>query len=360
MNCKRLSALVLAFAMTATAAFAAEEAVPTSGLLISPNPTAAGYDTVITVNGELLESYEYERDIPNSWETEIITARLRDLPAAPDGYVPLRAVVQADHGSASWYQDMNQSFFSFNDAFIVTDFNDMSVSVNDEKVEEAQALLVGGVTYVPVSVLESIEGVTVTDNSSGGVERYEISTPNGMPLMKLAYSMLESAGIYGGMKNTPEELETYWGEAHGFKAAYMTEGVVFTGMMTTPDTLAVGRVAEGQEEALAAAFESYRKQQEGTFSWYLSQNLPKVENARFVTEGDWFLFVIGETADEAVEDFRTAVQAMNAPHFDTVITVNGKELESYTYSRSIPGWGSETVTVRLSDLPRVRDRKSVV
>ena len=36
-----------------------------------------------------------------------------------------------------------------------------------------------------------------------------------------------------------------------------------------------------------------------------------MENAKFVTEGDWFLFLIAENADEAVETFRAAVQAMN-------------------------------------------------
>lgn len=310
MNFKRISAALLALAMTAsTAAFAAEDAVPTSGLLISPNPNA-GYDTVITINGEVLESYEYTRDIPDTWETETITVQLADIADVPTGYVPLRAVAQADHGSASWYKDENQSFFYFNDTSIITDFNDMSIEVDGEKVEGAEAILIKGVTYVPVSVLGNIEGVTVTDNSADGVESYEISTPNGTPLMKTAYAMMDAAGIYGGMQSTPEELEQYWGETHGFKAEYVTEAVVFTGMMTTPDTLGVGKVAEGQEEALAAAFESYRKQQEETFSWYLSQNLPKVENAKFVVEGEWFMFLMAENADEGVETFRSAVQAM--------------------------------------------------
>ena len=317
MNFKRISAAVLALAMTASLSTAAladelpEGWTPADGArLISGNPYAGSYDTVITINGETLESYEYTRDIPDTWETETITVQLSEISAVPDGYVPLRAVVQADHGSASWYKDENQSFFHLNGTSIITDFNDMSVSVNDEKVEGAQVLLINGVTYVPVTVLEKVEGVTVTDNSADGVESYEISTPNGTPLMKLAYSMMDAAGIYGGMQSTPKELEQYWGETHGFKAEFVTEGVVFTGMMTTPDTLGVGKVAEGQKEALAAAFESYRKQQADTFSWYLSQNLPKVENAQFVTEGDWFLFVIGETADEAVEQFRAAVQEM--------------------------------------------------
>lgn len=311
MNLKRLSATLVALAMTAsTAAFAVEEAVPTSGLLISPNPNA-GYDTVITINGETLESYEYTKEIPDTWETETITVQLADIAAVPAGYVPLRAVVQADHGSASWYKDENQSFFYLNGVSIVTDFNDMSVSLNDEKVEEAEALLINGVTYIPVSVLENIEGVTVTDNSEGEVESYEISTPNGTPLMKLAYSVMDVAGMGMGMKNTLEELEQYWGENYGFKAEFMTEGVAFLGMMTVPDSILIGKMAEGAEESLKESCEGYRKQQEETFSWYLSQNLPKVENAKFVTEGDWFLFLIAENADEAVETFRAAVQAMN-------------------------------------------------
>lgn len=310
MNFKRLSATLLALSMTATtAAFAAGEAVPTSGLLISPNPNA-GYDTIITINGETLESYEYTREIPDTWETETITVQLADIAAVPAGYVPLRAVVQADHGSASWYKDENQSFFYLNGVSIVTDFNDMSVSLNDEKVEEAEALLINGVTYIPVSVLENIEGVTVTDNSEGEVESYEISTPNGTPLMKLAYSVMDVAGMGMGMKNTLEELEQYWGENYGFKAEFMTEGVAFLGMMTVPDSILIGKMAEGAEESLKESCEGYRKQQEETFSWYLSQNLPKVENAKFVTEGDWFLFLIAENADEAVETFRAAVQEM--------------------------------------------------
>ena len=89
-----------------------------------------------------------------------------------------------------------------------------------------------------------------------------------------------------------------------------TEGVAFLPMMTSPDTLVLGKLGEGQEESLKAAFESYRKQQEDTFSWYLSQNLPKVENAQFVTEGEWFLFLIGENAEEAVKVFQEGVKTL--------------------------------------------------
>ena len=314
MNVKRISAAALALTMTATtAAFAAEKPedwTPADGargpMLISANPFAGSFDKILTVNGKAVEGYDYEKEKPG-WGSETISVLLSEIANAPQGYVPLRAVVQADHGSASWYKDENQSFFHFNDASIIVDYSDMSITLGEEKLADAVALLNAGVTYVPVSVLENIEGVTVTDNSTDEAESYEITTPNGAPVVKLAYELMETAGMGMGMKNSPEELEQFWDEAHGFKADMVTEAVFFTGMMTTPDTIAVGKVAEGKTEELQAALESYRKQQEDTFSWYLSQNLPKVENAKFVVEGDWFMFLMAENVDEGVETFKAAV-----------------------------------------------------
>ena len=318
MNFKRVSALVLALAMTSTTAAFADERpegwTPADGardgLLISGNPFAGTYETVITINGETLESYDYTREIPNSWETETITVRLAALSAVPTGYVPLRAIAQADHGSASWYAEENQSFFYLGDTSIITNFNDMSVEIGGETLEDASVLLIDGVTYVPVSVLEQIEGITVTDNSTDEAESYEITTPNGTPLVKLAYELMETAGMGMGMKTDAEDLEKYWGETYGFKADMVTEIVAFTGMMTTPDTLAVGKVAEGKTEELKAVLESYQQKQVETFTWYLADQLPKAENAKFVTSGEWFMFVIAENADEAVTAFEAAVKDM--------------------------------------------------
>lgn len=319
MNLKRISAAALALAMTASlgsAALAADRPegwTPADGarvrpVLISANPNAGGYDKAITVNGKALEGYDYEKEVPG-YGSEQVSVLLSEIPNAPAGYLPLRAVVQADGGSAYWDGDAYQSSFYLEKDRIVTDFNDMSISVNDEKVE-GQALLVEGVTYVPSTVLSLLEGVTVTDNSTDEGESYAITTPNGTPLMMMASSVMESAGLFRGMKQTPAELEEFWGEAHGFKAEYMTEGVAFLPMMTSPDTMILGKLTEGSQEALEAALESYRKQQEETFSWYLSQNLPKVENAKFVVEGDWFLFLMAENVDEGVETFKAAVAEM--------------------------------------------------
>lgn len=302
MNWKRLSAAALALALGATLAPAAlaanEDSAP---VLISANPNATSFHKTISVNGEVLTGYDYDREVPG-WGSETVSVLLSEIPDAPAGYLPLRAIIQADYGSAYWNQEDSTSSFYLRDDLIFTDFNDMSIKVNDNVVE-GEALLLEGVTYVPSTVLNLLEGVTVTDNSADGAESYEIATPNGAPMVKLAHKLLETADMGMGMQSTVDELVSFYGEAHGFKAEYMTDGIAFLPMMTSPDTLVLGKLTSGNEEALKACFESYRKSQEETFSWYLSQNLPKVQNAQFVTEGDWFLFIIGENADAAVELF---------------------------------------------------------
>ena len=319
MNLKRISAAALAAALAATtlpAALAADRPegwTPADGargpMLISANPNGDRYNKAIAINGETLESYDYDREVPG-WGSESVTVLLSEIPNVPTGYIPLRAVIQADEGSAYWDETEYCSSFYYGNDRIVANFNDMSVSINDEKVDGAQAMLIEGVTYVPVTVLELLEGVTVTDNSTDAGESYEIATPNGAPLLKLAKAIREVAGMGMGMKSTPAEMEEIYGETMGFKAEYMPEGVAFFPMMTSPDTLVLGKVSEGSEEALKECFEAYRKSQEETFSWYLAQNLPKVENAKFVTSGDWFMFLIAENADEAVVVFEAGAAEM--------------------------------------------------
>ena len=265
-----------------------------------------GYSTQISVNGTPVESFDFDHEIPG-WGSQSVTWQVKELDTVPAGYIPLRAVIQADGGSAYWDSYEYSSSFYYEFGTIVANFNDMSVSVNDQVVEGAQALLLNGVTYVPVSVLEKLEGVTVANNSTGAGESYEITTPNGTPLLKLASAIMESAGMGRGMKSTPAELEEIYGESMGFKAEYMTEGVAFLPMMISPDTLVLGKMADGAEEALRESLEAFRKSQEETFTWYLPQNLPKTQNAKFVTNGEWFLFLIGENADEAVKIFEAGV-----------------------------------------------------
>jgi hypothetical protein len=321
MNLKRITSAGLALTMTAAlgvSALAADKPegwTPADGargpMLISANPNAGGYDKVITVNGQAVESFEFSKDVPG-WGSEQVTLQFSEIPNVPAGYVPLRAVIQADKGSAYWDSAENTGSFYHECGQIVVSFDDMSILVEDEKVEDAEALLLEGVTYVPVSVLEKLEGITVTDKSTDDGESFEITTPNGTPLMMMASSIMETAEMGRGMKSSIEEMEQFWGEAHGFKAEYMTEGVAFMPMMTSPDTLVLGKFDEDNLDALKESLESYRKQQEETFTWYLGQNLPKVQAAQFVTEGDWFMFLIAENVDEGVKTFQAAVAEMDA------------------------------------------------
>lgn len=331
----RISAAALAVAMTASmsvGAFATEGAVdgvqlPVLGeqaegvvtiadlsgtVAVELAEESLGFTSKLTVNGTLLEGYSFTRELPDTWETETVSVQFSEIPAVPAGYIPLRAVAQADRGSASWYpeESMSMFFLNNNQAQIITDFTDMSIRVNGETAAGVSALLLDGVTYIPVTVLNNIEGITVTELSEEGAEGYEITTVNGTPMMKLAYSLMETAGI-DPFYTSMEELEMYYGELYGLKAELFTEGAAFLPMMTTPATLILGKVAEGKQEELQTALEAYRQSQEETFSWYLNHNLPMVQDARFVIEGDWFLFLIGNNADETVAQFQSGIAVLN-------------------------------------------------
>ena len=161
MNFKRVSTAAMALAMTASLGSAALAAdlpqgwTPADGargpMLISTNPNAGSYDKTITINDEVLEGYEYEREVPG-WGSETISVKLAEIPGAPAGYLPLRAVLQADGASAYWDADSYTSSFYYEKDMIVADFHSMSVSVNDEKVEGAKALLAKGVSVVVVTM----------------------------------------------------------------------------------------------------------------------------------------------------------------------------------------------------------------
>ena len=97
-------------------------------------------------------------------------------------------------------------------------------------------------------------------------------------------------------------------EAYQFPVDQFEQVVAFFPMITNPDTLVIGKLKDGADlETVKAALEAYRQQQEDTFSWYLSQHLPKVQDARLVVEGGYVLFLIAQDADAGVTAFRAFV-----------------------------------------------------
>ena len=264
--------LALAGAMTVPA-FAAED------LLISPNPNA--YATSITLNGETLDT------------TGVPPASRADL-------LPMRLVAEADHGSAYWDEENNEGWFNFGQDKITVQFEANTILVNDVAVNTT-AEVVGGVTYVPAAVLEGLEGFSVTVEDSS----VTITTPNNDPMVKLAYSIMENSEMYS-MRTDEETLA----EAYQFPVDQFEQVVAFFPMITSPDTIIVGKLAEGADEKVVTdALEAYRQSQEDTFSWYLSQHLPKVEDARTVIKDGYVFFFIGEKADEAEQMFADYVAA---------------------------------------------------
>ena len=268
--------LALAGSLTVPALAAEETAVPISA--------DTGYGTALVLNGETLD--------------------LTGIPGVEGGtLLPLRLLAEADHGSAYWDEENNESWFYFGDNRITVKFADNSVWVDDEQVK-SQAYVTGGVTFVEAGVLEMLEGYTAEQAEDGS--SITITTPNNDPMVKAAYQIMEDSGMAYAMRTEGSEAE----QAFQLPEGSFEQVIAFTSMNTTPDTLVLGKLAEGaDEEAVKAALEAHRQAQHDTFSWYLSQNLPKVEDARILVENGYAFYLIAENADAGEAAFHAYVEA---------------------------------------------------
>ena len=277
---KKIGALALTLALAgslAVPALAAEEAaVPVSA--------DTGYNTTLVLNGETLD--------------------LTGIPGVEgESLLPLRLVAEADHGSAYWDEENNESWFYFGDSRIVVKFADNSVWVDDEQVKST-AYVTGGVTFVEAGVLVMLEGYTAEQAEDGS--SITITTPNNDPMVKAAYQIMEDSGMAYAMRTEGSEAE----QAFQLPEGSFEQVIAFTSMNTTPDTLVLGKLAEGaDEEAVKAALDAHRQAQHDTFSWYLSQNLPKVEDARILVENGYAFYLIAENADAGQVAFTAFAEA---------------------------------------------------
>ena len=271
--------LALAGSLTVPALAAEEAAVPVSA--------DTGYGTTLVLNGETLD--------------------LTGIPGVEgEALLPLRLVAEADHGSAYWDEENNESWFYFGDNRIVVKFADSSVTVNDTPVEVDGVAVVDGVTFVSADVFDGWEGYTVNLNPELDVNRIDITTPNNDPMVKAAYQIMEDSGMAYAMRTEGSEAE----QAFQLPEGSFEQVIAFTSMNTTPDTLVIGKLAEGaDEEAVKAALDAHRQAQHDTFSWYLSQNLPKVEDARILVENGYAFYLIAEDADAGEAAFHAYVEA---------------------------------------------------
>lgn len=274
-----------ALALTVAGALAVPALAAETPVLISANPNA--YSTAITLNGEKLDTAA--------------------IPGVPNALLPMRLLAEANHGSAYWDEENNEGWFTFGEDRITVDFDDNSVTVNDQPVEVSGVEVVSGVTFLTADVFTGWDGYTVewADAAGDGANAVAITTPNNDPMVKLAYAIMESSAMFGN--RTYEDMLT---DAYKIPADQFEQIVAFMPMITSPDTVIVGKLAENADQkAVTDALEAYRQSQEDTFSWYLSQHLPKVQDARTVVEDGYVLFFIGENADQAETMFHDYVSA---------------------------------------------------
>ena len=278
---KRIGALALAAALAGTLATGALAQEPE--LVISPNPNA--YGTTLVVNGQTLDT--------------------AGLPA-PDGtdLLPLRLVAEADHGSASWFEDENLGQFLLDGNVIQVSFADNSITVNDKPVE-ASAQVRRGVTFVPADVVDALEGYTVQTNEALDVDRLDITTPNNAPLVKLAYRIIDETGMARGMKNSPEEIQEYL----NIDTANFDEIVAFTPMMINSDTVIIGKLAEGADKDKAKA--DLKARQDvliASFEQYLPGPLELAKNGKIVESNGYLMLIVSPDTDKAIELFEAGVK----------------------------------------------------
>ena len=306
---KKLGTMALALCMSAALAvpaFAAED----NGLLISPNPISQEVTTTATE-----EAYAH---------TIIINGEKMDTSALPvsDG-IPLRMLAEADHGSASWYGEERTGYAYLDGASISFNADTLELSLDGEVVEGVSVELIKGVTFVPVEVIDGLDNYTVIASEADGVKTYSITTANNDPMVKLAYAIAEASNCYASFKSDLESYEMNYSLAEGT----FTSGLQLTGMIVSPDCMMVAKLSENADrEAVMAAMEEQKANLESTFSWYLSQNLPKVQDARMIIEGDYVLFLIAENADAGEQIFRDYVANVKT----VAVEVVGKDGETVT------------------------------
>ena len=207
---KKLGTLALTLTLTgamALPALAAEE----PELVIAPADT--GYGQTIVLNGETLDL----TGIPGVSGEELL---------------PLRLLAEADHGSAYWDEENNESWFTFGDNRITVKFADNSVWLDDQQVKST-AQVADGITFVEAGVLSMLEGYTVDRNPELDVNRIDITTPNNDPMVKAAYQIREESGMAFGMRSDNAEVATLF----QLPEDTFEQAICFTSMNTTPDIM---------------------------------------------------------------------------------------------------------------------------
>ncbi len=212
--------------------------------------------------------------------------------------IPLRAFVEADGGSATWYPEENISDFYTEDGSITVHYADGSIQVGDQQFTGAVA--VEGVTFVPVEALKAMAGVTVTERDGS----YTITTTAADPMVKIAREIQSGVEMASTMKNTADQLKEY----HGLDTSLFESVVGYTPMMINADTIIIGKAASGKMQDAKAALEAHRQTVVNSFEHYLPAPLEMAKNGKVVSGGDYVMLIISGDNEKAIEIFQAGVK----------------------------------------------------
>ena len=286
---KRFASAALALALAATltpAAFAAGETPALDTTPLNPGAQAA-YNAKILVNG-----------------TDI---KAESIPAASSD-LPLRAVAEADYGFANWYAEENLSMFNLDANSVSVDTATGAIKLNDAAVDGMTATFVNGVTFVPMGLINHMEGYKLSVNDAEGAGTViDITTPNGAPLTKLAREIIADTEMASSMKNSAEDLTGYL----KIDASHYTEFAGFSSMNVRADTIFIGKLAQGADKkAVLAELEARRAAVQQSFEQYLPGPLEMAKAGKVVESGEYVMLIISPDVEKAVELFNAGVKAL--------------------------------------------------
>lgn len=251
-------------------------------------PIPEKYAATVTVNG-----------------VEVKTA---NLPGAPAGYVPMRAVTEADGGTVSWYAEEKQAFFFFDNNRITVDLTTCAVEVEFEAREDVKAYYDGrGFTYLPVSLLQEFATVTVDDHPEMDSERYDIKTSNSDPMVQLTKEIIETVEMGARTNTSLKDLVEYY----EFGEENYVSIVAYFPMMINADTIIIAEVAEGKMDAAKADFQNKLDITVRNFENYLPDPHEMALNGKIVEspDGSHLMLIISADNDKAIEMFNAAYGA---------------------------------------------------
>lgn len=294
-------ALTLALSVPALAVERPEGWTPADGarlpegpMVIAPAPEVVDvpvsetFAGVITVDGE-------EVDLSN-------------VPGAPAGYIPMRAVCEAAGGVVDWFAEDGQALFFLDEQSFIVNFSDLSISCDSDQAGSLTAYLdPAGYTFLPASLLNGLGKITVDDHPELDSIRYDIVTSASDPMTKVSNSILEACEMPRLTTTMPEMLDVL-----GFDMDNYTQLVARSPMMNVQSaTLFIAQVADGKLDAAKKDFQAFQDQQIASFEHYLQGPYEMAKAGQIVVspDGQHLMLVISEHNDKAIELFNAAYPA---------------------------------------------------